>query len=511
MDTIRYYLRNESLKSMLFVALFLRIISVFLAKGFGMFDDHFLIIEAAQSWVNGADYNNWLPWNQVNPEPKGHSFFYVGIMYLVLSFFDLLGIDNPDTKMFLIRLIHAVYSLLIVSLSYKITLKLSDKKSANMVGWIITFAWFMPWLSVRNLVEIVSIPPLLASVWLLIRNDNKNFAKYFIAGFIGALAFSIRFQGSLFVGGIGLVLLFTDKFKYAFYYGIGAITSLVLIQGGIDLFVWKRPFAEFFSYVEYNLNNSGEYPNGQWFNYILLLVAFFVPPWGLMLLVGFFKTKKKWLIVFIPTLIFLAFHSYFPNKQERFIFPILPMYLMLGIMGWNALLDGKLHSSFWQKFTKGSFAFFLLINFIVLAFISTSYYHRPRVESMLYFSDKAPLKCIIIEGTNTNGLKLLPRFYSGNNNWNTRFIEITKLSQYSRIDKYDEKAEYVLFFANDNLKNRIDSIQKYIGPIKKEFVALPSSMDRLLQSMNSKHNANDTILIYSTVYTREIGDSDDEN
>jgi hypothetical protein len=230
-----------------------------------------------------------------------------------------------------------------------------------------------------------------------------------------------------------------------------------------------------------------------------------------MLLVGFFKTKKKWLIVFIPTLIFLAFHSYFPNKQERFIFPILPMYLMLGIMGWNALLDGKLHSSFWQKFTKGSFAFFLLINFIVLAFISTSYYHRPRVESMLYFSDKAPLKCIIIEGTNTNGLKLLPRFYSGNNNWNTRFIEITKLSQYSRIDKYDEKAEYVLFFANDNLKNRIDSIQKYIGPIKKEFVALPSSMDRLLQSMNSKHNANDTILIYSTVYTREIGDSDDEN
>ena len=497
MDTIRYYLRNESLKSMLFVALFLRIISVFLAKGYGMADDHFLIIEDAQLWVNSADFQSLLPWNKLNAEPNGHSFFYSGINYLILLFLKFIGIDNPDTKMFFIRLIHAIYSLLIVSLSYKITLKLSDKKTANMLGWILTFAWFMPWLSIRNLVEIVSIPPLLATIWLLIRNDNKTFLKYFIAGFIGALAFSIRFQAALFIGGVGLVLLFTDKFKYTVYYGIGVISSFALVQGGIDLIVWKKPFAQFISYVEYNLNNSGEYPKGDWYNYILLLTAFFVPPFGLMLTAGFLNIKKKWLIVFIPTFIFLAFHSYFPNRQERFIFPILPMYLMLGLMGWNAFLDGKLNNKFWRKFTKGAFIFFLLVNFIVLPFISTSYYHRARVEAMLYFYGKQPLNYVVVEGTNKNGTKQLPIFYSGEKNWATKFYNINSTSQYSMLESNKDRIEYVLFFAQDNLNIRIDSVEKYTGPLKREFVALPSSMDRLLQSMN-RHNANDTIIIYST-------------
>jgi hypothetical protein len=51
-------------QAMLFImaaAMLLRLISVIWARGFGMHDDHFLVIEAAQSWVDGSDYNNWLP------------------------------------------------------------------------------------------------------------------------------------------------------------------------------------------------------------------------------------------------------------------------------------------------------------------------------------------------------------------------------------------------------------------------------------------------------------------
>jgi hypothetical protein len=217
-----------------------------------------------------------------------------------------------------------------------------------------------------------------------------------------------------------------------------------------------------------------------------------------MLLTGFLNIKKKWLIIFIPTFIFLTFHSYFPNRQERFIFPILPMYLMLGVMGWNALLDGKLHNVFWQKFTKGAFIFFLIVNFIVLPFISTSYYHRARVEAMLYFYGKKPLNYVVVEGTNKSGTKQLPLFYSGEKNWTTEFYNLNTASQYPALEENKDKIEYVVFFAQDNLDARIDSIEKYIGPINEEFVALPSSMDRMLQSMN-RHNANDTIFIYSTM------------
>jgi len=287
-----------------------------------MHDDHFLIIEAAKSWVDGYDYNNWLPWNQKNPVPSGHSFFYVGIHYFIFLIFKFTGLSHPDIQMYFIRLFHAVYSLLIVSLTYKITKKLYTGKVAETAAWIMAIAWFMPFLSVRNLVEIVSIPPMLAGIWIIIKNDEQNFRKYFLAGIISGLAFSVRFQTSLFVGGVGLALLINKQVKQAIYFGIGAVLSVVVIQGGIDLFIWGKPFTEFGEYVRYNLTHKNAYIHGDWFNYILVLSGMLIPPFGLLLFAGMFNTRKKLLILFIPTIIFFAFHSYFPNKQERFIFPI---------------------------------------------------------------------------------------------------------------------------------------------------------------------------------------------
>ncbi len=498
MKSINYYLKNETYKSILLVALILRLVAVFFAKGFGMHDDHFLIIEVAQSWVDGFDYNGWLPWSDGNSGvPHGHSMFYVGIHYIILSFFKLLGFHNPDYQMFVIRLMHALYSILVVSLSYKIALKLSDRRSAEWVGWILAFAWFMPWLSVRNLVEMVSIPPLLYSIWVIIRNDKTTAAKYLWAGFIGTLAFSIRFQGILFVGGIGLVLLIQKQFREAVFYGIGGLISILIIQGGIDFFIWHRPFAEFIEYVNYNLNNSGEYPNGPWYNYILLLIGFFVIPYGLMLFAGFLNIKRKWLIVFIPTMIFLAFHSYFPNKQERFIFPVLPMYIMLGVMGWQALLDGKLNSIFWKRFTKVSLIIFLVVNFSILPIITTAYYKKARVETMLFLQgvDPAETNRILVDANGGAEYKVLPIYYMGN--WDTRFRVIEADDDYLKWrSNYTDK--YVLFFGQQKLNARLDSVQKITGPLEKVFVATPSFVDRLLQKMNPV-NANDTIFIYSRV------------
>ena len=494
MKTIKYYLENETLKSILFVALVLRLIAVVFAKGFGMHDDHFLVIEVAQSWVDGFDYNNWLPWSAGNTGiPQGHSLFYVGIHFVILSFFKLIGFSNPDYQMYAIRLMHALYSLLVVSLAYKITLKLADKRSANTVAWLLAIAWFMPWLSVRNLVEMVSIPPMLYSIWLIIRDDKTDAKKYLWAGFVGMLAFSIRFQGILFIGGIGLVLLIQKQWRQTFFYGLGVLASIVLIQGGIDMIVWHRPFAEFTEYVNYNLNNSGEYPNGPWYNYFLLLMGFFVFPYGLMLMAGFFNVKKKWLIVFVPTLIFLAFHSYFPNKQERFIFPILPMYMMLGVVGWQSFLDGFLKAKFWAVFTKVSLVIFLLVSFSILPFITTGYSKRARVEAMYYLRNKPDNDRIIVDANSKAPSKSLPQYYASK--WTMQFRVIENDSDYDMGEtKFPQK--YVLFFGQTNLNQRIEKMEKITGPLNQEYIALPSLIDRILQGMNSV-NANDTIFVYS--------------
>ena len=142
------------------LAIIFRLLAVLFSKGYGMLDDHFLVIEASQSWFDGQDYNNWLPKSGAT-DPQGHNLFYVGIHYILFYIMELLGLSSPQGKMYIIRLIHAVFSLLTVYFGYKITEKLSNINSARQVGLLLALLWFMPFMSVRNMVEVVSMPFLL--------------------------------------------------------------------------------------------------------------------------------------------------------------------------------------------------------------------------------------------------------------------------------------------------------------------------------------------------------------
>src|SRR4030042_3803567 len=153
-----FYLQSinkRPLYTILIIAILIRLVAAVFSKGYGMHDDHFLVIEAPQSWVDGTDYNNWLPQNQVNPKPEGHSFFYVGLQYILFLIIKWFGIVNPDTKMLINRMLHVLLSLEVVTYGYKITNRYAGLKSAVQVGLMLALLWFMPILAVRNLVEIV--------------------------------------------------------------------------------------------------------------------------------------------------------------------------------------------------------------------------------------------------------------------------------------------------------------------------------------------------------------------
>ena len=103
--------------------------------------------------------------------------FYVGIHYIFLSVLKILNISDPAVKMFFVRLLHAIYSLLVVFLGYKITKKIDGEKSAIGVGLLLAIFWFFPILSVHNLVEFVCIPPILAGLWYSIKYKETDELK----------------------------------------------------------------------------------------------------------------------------------------------------------------------------------------------------------------------------------------------------------------------------------------------------------------------------------------------
>ncbi|MDP4210577.1 MAG: glycosyltransferase family 39 protein [Bacteroidota bacterium] len=521
---IKQLWNEKPLQSIIIIAVFVRLLAAFFSQGYGFHDDHFLVIEASQSWADGTDYNDWLPKSQIaanpnaTPIPSGHSFFYVGLHYLLFSLFNFLGIADPKIKMLLVRLLHALFSLIVVVLGYKITEKLSNKKNARQAGLLLAVLWAMPFLSVRNLMEVACIPFLFMGFWILLNAESKKdkLWYYLLAGLVVGLAFSIRFQTAVFIFGLGLYLLFKRNIKNTIAFGVGVVASILAIQGIVDMFVWHRPFAELGEYIRYNNEHKYEYGADRPEMYFLVLAGVVVPPIGLFFFWGFLNTWKKYTFLFLPTLLFLAFHVYFPNKQERFILPILPFFIMLGVIGWNEWTD---KSSFWQKqqkLLKGCWAFFWSVNILLLIVFSLTYSKKSRIEAMYYFYNKGKVERILAEDSNRYGVQMLPNFYSGK--WMTIYnLDKTEMPDSSYVGKLreaghyyndiytaryftvhpDKYPQYVLFIGDKRLDERINNLKPCFPKLAFVKKYEPGFIDKVLYKLNPV-NKNETVFIYKT-------------
>ncbi|WP_027420248.1 glycosyltransferase family 39 protein [Crocinitomix catalasitica] len=478
-----------SYKNILFAALILRIIAAFFSQGYGMHDDHFLIIEAAGSWVDGFDYNHWLPWSEGNRgAPEGHSFTYVGLNFILISILKTIGIADPKILMLMNRLVHALFSLLIVHFSYKIANRLGGKKIAVQVGWVMALLWVLPFLSVRNLVEITCIPFILWGVWVLLKDEKWQNALY--AGLLLGLAVSFRYQVGVFALGIAIVLFFQKKYKPFIWYSIGVLIVFGLTQGLVDYIIWGTPFAEFLGYTLYNMNEGTAYiPNNNYAMYFLVLMGLFLIPLGLLIGIGYFNSAKKYAIIFVPVLLFILFHTFYPSKQERFVLPVFPLFFILGILGIQPLLE----KANWQKFWRFSWRTFWVLNIPILLFATFTYSKKSRVESMYYFYDvDLEGKSILQEATGETGVSMLPRFYSGN--WYLNAVARGDESQSLKVYENKEYA-YILFCGEQDLSARIDAYKTLYPALHLVKVCEPSAIDRLLRWLNPR-NTNEYIEIW---------------
>lgn len=498
MQLIDRYWKERPVVVILLAAVLLRLVASVFAKGFGMHDDHFIIIEPAHSWVMGQDYDNWLPRSGENTGPSGHSFFYIGFMYLVFQLLDMLSIHSPQTQMFFIRLLHALFSLITVYYGYRIALKLSDARTARLTGILLALYWFMPWLSVRNLIEVVCIPFMVLGTWYLISASPGWRWKALMAGFMFGLAFAVRYQLLVYIAGVWLALVLERKWKENVTFVLGLILSIALTQGVIDFLIWKIPFAELKQYILYNIHHRYDYITGPWYNYLVFLLVFLIPPVSVFIFAGFFRNWKKQMILFIPVLLFLIFHSVFPNKQERFIIPVVPFLLISGVTGWQELTA---RSRFWQnhrRLLSGCWIFFWIINLALLPVVTTMYSKKARVESMTYLSRYPGIDFVLFDDTFRHEVLIPPSYYYGDK---LNVYSISGTHPYDSLKTQLQiygKAKYprfVLLFQDKETDQRVDKIRALLPNIEYETRIGPGLVDRILYWLNPV-NANQTIIIY---------------
>lgn len=488
---------TRPLVALTFIALIPRLVAALFSQGYFAHDDHFLVIEAAGSWAAGFDYNNWLPWNQgADPRPSGHSFFYVGLHYLLFTALKAVGLTDPKSVMVVVRVLHAVWSVVVVRTGYRIALRLSDERIAWRTGVFLALFYFMPFLSVRNLVEVACIPFLMSGAWQLIKaKDGPTLGHVVLAGLWIGLAINVRFQTLFFAAGPGLALLWQRKWGLAIAYGAGVALPLLVLQSAIDLFLWGRPFAELTEYVLYNMANTTTYFDQPWYNYLLLLLGIFIPVFSVAVFFGFFRRPTP-LLLWLPVLLFLAIHSYFPNKQERFLLPIAPLFFVLGYVSWELW---RTTATWWaqrQRLWRGILVFTWSLNTLALVLLCFSYSKRSRVEAMVALQGNGDVKGILIEDTYKQTAPMPPLFYSGK--WSMSVEPWVDPAQdlHARLTVFPDstRPNVVLFIGEEELEARISRTTAAMGRLHLIERVQPGALDRLVHWLNPV-NRNEVITI----------------
>ncbi len=523
-DSIKKSFDQNPLWWILMIAFAARLLAVFFAKGFMMHDDHFLTIEPASSWAAGKNFNDWLPGvDNTREHPEPISFFYLGFLFVIFKLFQVLGIENPDVQMYVMRFIHECYSLLTVYYAFKITEKLSNRKNAIQVGLLLALLAIIPNFSVRNLVEMVCMPPLLIGFWLLLKNFNFEISgfrliasgklrseilnlNFILAALLMGLAVGLRFQTGLLVALVGFVLLLQRGLLSAVFFGLVSFSAFFLTQID-DVLLWGgKPFQHLQGYFEYNSKNANNYP-GSPFAYFSFVALYIFPPVSLFLVFGFFRQWKKHLLVFLPVLGFLIFHIVYPNRQERFILPALPFVVMLGVIGWNEFIST---SGFWEKNKKllrACYTFFWTINIAGMLVFCFTYSKKARVEAMLFLYHQGDCINFVRESTHSDGASMPPQFYSGSD-WPVYYfwkkgtdvdgIVLGFAAQEkefaSRLHK-KPVPNYYLFYDDKELDQRIARIQQHFPTLAFQTTIEAGWFDKMLHYLNDK-NSVERIHIY---------------
>jgi glycosyl transferase family 22 (putative mannosyltransferase) len=490
MNYIKRQWNDNPLMFVMVVAIILRLLAAFFAKGFGMHDDHYGPLQ--QPFEIMLDYSVW----EGRGNPHGHSIAFPTLHYYFFHVLEFFGITDGQSKALGVRLILGMYSLITVFFGYKIAEEISTKSNARLVGLVLAAFWVLPFMSVRSLIEMAAIPPMMAAFYYIVRREHKDF-DYWLVGILFGISFIFRYHTSFMLFALLWVWLFRKEYSYLIKSLFGFIISITVIQGTIDWLAWGYPFAAPIEYFYFSMND-GAAITGPWYQYILLMIGLLIPPASFAFIYGFGRVFKKYYMIAIPVLFFFIIHSITPHKQERFLLPIIPLFIILAIIGWQEFV---VKSGFWSKhakLAKSVWVWFWVFNSALLIIFTFTYSKKTRCETMTYLSTKSDVNGIFLEPGRLGNMKL-PTFYLN------RLVPIFQLKADVTIEDVQDSLtranvgfpEYAIFYGVEEIEARKKFVEDYFDvKYKDEAVINPSLIDDILYKLNPEGNKNQTAFIF---------------
>jgi phosphatidylinositol glycan class B len=307
-------------------AIIIRLVIAIASDNLNHPDENFQILEQAHRAVFGYGL---IPWEF---RYAARSWITPGFAVLALYPLKLLGWDNPNFYIPLIRVILAFTSVIIIISAYHLGKKMAGMRAGLWAAFFCGVWYEVIYFSIRPLSEVWAATLFIAA--LALSYKERSVTRQLLASFLACLAIAIRVH---YLPLIIILLLFNIVYlnKKALAAFLISMAVSVTIIAAFEMMSWGRPLITHLNY--YRLNQSFSMaPDASSIitcDYIIMLgySSLFVS-WLILMTGALFWKKTGFLLLSVLSV--LLTHSLIPLKEYiisiRFVYVVIPMILIIG-------------------------------------------------------------------------------------------------------------------------------------------------------------------------------------
>jgi phosphatidylinositol glycan class B len=386
--------------------LLLRVVATFTGHGVWASDDYFHALEPAWRWLEQPDA----------PLPTDfRSSFLPRILWLFFLLGEALGIPEPVPRIQWVYGLLGLWSVSAIPAAWLLVAPRLGNPAALGAAWLVATHALLPRISTRALGEAVCAPLIL---WTLVlvewarRSPARTALGWaFLSGLCAGVAAMLRFQAGV-VFAVVFLLVWVRPLPAdhpgprpgvpALVGGLflGGLVAMVG-QGLLDLAEHGEFLASPVRYVAFNVERSASYGVEPWHLFLGMFLGLSLPPATVALAAPVWRGVKA---MPLPAAVFVAFvatHSAVGHKEDRFMFPLVPLFCVF--VG-PALVDLAARRP-WQR---ASALYFWAVNAALLAVMVVSDGKRNVTTPLLEAAAMQPRPVVVGLG----GVQLLP-YYLG--------------------------------------------------------------------------------------------------
>jgi hypothetical protein len=250
-----------------------------------------------------------------------------GALAGLLTFFRLLGLNQPTLYVPLLKSTFAIVSVSVVYASYATGRNLFQEQTGRLAAIFAAFWYELLAASVLATPEVLGAYAIFGALALLSGAPGRRGTM--LAGLLLGTGVVLRVQYALPAGALwGLVILARGR-RPAQYVGMSGATILAC-AGALDAWTWGLPFISYYNNVCLNLVKGVSLIFGQepmdW--YLAELASASAGLYVIAIAGGLLTWRKSWPAMLLVACVLVP-HSLVPHKEYRFVFLAVPLLLLL--------------------------------------------------------------------------------------------------------------------------------------------------------------------------------------